>query len=430
MSTPPLRFLRSAKGVVLLSGLIVAGALVPAGVSAQTAFGLKWFGEVRPLSSPRMLALGGLAAVAPWGREPATVGLLNPALMAQAERVIYSFTWELGHLSGSYPDGEGSLWQSGPRMVGLVLPLGGGVAIGGGLQSHTTSEFEIHKSGEALDGVPVRFDYRGTGGLSQGAVGVAWKLPSGVAAVGLEADILFGSVKQEWSVDFEPAGYADTSDRLHRQHLGSRWKLGLQLNPTPRIRLGAAVGTRGSMDVKHIYVTTDAEADTSEGEARMGGTLLVGMGWLLNDMWALYADYRQAAWNKMEWVEEPALVGGAGAGATDFSGFSADWDVGIGIERQARPPDEQVTFWDTLPIRAGLRWGTIYAPDLGGGRISQWYGTLGTAQPIGREGRAWMDLALVFGGRTSADAGGATEGFWRIQIGITGAERWFLPPQR
>jgi hypothetical protein len=41
-----------------------------------------------------------------------------------------------------------------------------------------------------------------------------------------------------------------------------------------------------------------------------------------------------------------------------------------------------------------------------------------------------MDLVVIFGGRSSAEGSGVTENFWRIQIGITGAERWFLPPQR
>ncbi len=420
---------RTAPAALLLAVGLIVQIGIPANSLAQTAFGLKWFGELRHNSSPRMLALGGLSAVVPWGGEEGVVGQLNPALLADVQKVLYSFTWELGQLSGSYSDGEGTLTQSGPRLVGLAVPLGGGVAAGISLQSYTTSEFEIHSDGMAPGEIPVRFDYRGTGGLSQATAGVAWKTPSGAVSVGLESELLFGSVKQEWRINFEPADYSDTSDRLQRQHLGGRWRLGLQVVPVERLKIGVAVGTRGTLGVEHIFITSSSKADTVEGELKMGETLLVGAGWALNDIWSVYADYRQAAWNRMEWIEEPVSTGSSGA-ANDFSGFSADSDFGIGIEKLARPHEEQTSFWDTFPIRAGLRLGTIYAPDLSGGSVSQWYATLGTKRPIGRQNNAWIDLALVIGGRTAADAAGASEGFWRIQIGVTGAERWFLPPQR
>jgi hypothetical protein len=196
-----------------------------------------------------------------------------------------------------------------------------------------------------------------------------------------------------------------------------------------RLKVGAAYATRGNIGVEHIYITSSSEADTVDGELKMGGTLLVGAGWKLNDLWSVYADYRQAAWNQMEWTEKPLSLGSSGA-ANDFSGFSADSDFGIGIEREARPAAEQVTFWDALPLRAGVRFGTIYAPDLSGGSVSQWYATIGTTRPVGRQNLAWIDLALIYGKRTASAAAGSSEGFWRIQIGVTGAERWFLPPQR
>lgn len=420
---------RTVIAVLLLTVGLIVQIGVPANALAQTAFGLKWFGELRHHSSPRMLALGGLSAVAPWGGEEGVVGQLNPALLANVQRVLYSFTWELGQLSGSYSDGEGTLKQSGPRLVGLALPVGRGLVTGISLQSHTTSEFEIHSDGMAPGEIPVRFDYKGTGGLSQAIAGVAWKAPSGAVSIGLESELLFGSVKQEWRINFEPTGYSDSSDRLQRQHFGSRWRLGLQVIPAERLKIGMAVGTRGAIGVEHIFITSSSEADTVKGELKMGETLLVGAGWAMNDLWSAYADYRHAAWNRMEWTEEPVSIGSSGA-ANDFSGFSADRDFGIGIEKHARPSEEQTTFWDTFPIRAGLRLGTIYAPDLNGGSVSQWYATLGTTRPIGRQDNAWIDLALVIGRRTSADAAGASESFWRIQIGVTGAERWFLPPQR
>lgn len=415
------RIVRSCAATLLLV------VLLPSGVSAQTAFGIRWYGEIRSPASPRTLALGGLTAVSPWGREPASVGSRNPALLASAERVLYGFSWEVGRINGSYGSQSGVLWQNGPRLMGLVLPIGGGFAFGGGLQRITTNEFEVHTDGTAAGGVPVKYDYVGTGGLSQGIFTAAWRHPSGVVAAGVSADLIFGSFKQEWLVNFEPYGYVDTSDRVQRQHRGNRWTVGMQIQPLSRLRLGGAVGTRGTIRVKNIHTLSGAGSDTSRGELRLGETLMAGVGFSLNPQWAVYADYRKSAWDRAEWLSEPTTREGTLLGVTDLSNLSADWDIGVGVERQARELAEQVTALDAFPLRAGVRVGSIYAPDLHNGTVSRWYGTLGTAVSIGSESRAWADITLQFGGYTAT---GAKEFFWRIQIGITGAERWFLPPQR
>ncbi|MFC1595357.1 hypothetical protein ACFL3X_00385 [Gemmatimonadota bacterium] len=111
--------------------MVLLPFILPTDTSAQSAFGIRWFGELRSPAPPRTLAIGGISAVAPWGKEPVAAGQSNPALIAYSERVVYGFVWELGKLSGSYGGETGALWQNGPRLIGLVLPLGGGFAMGG-----------------------------------------------------------------------------------------------------------------------------------------------------------------------------------------------------------------------------------------------------------------------------------------------------------
>jgi len=414
-------------GAAALVALLVI--MQPVDVSAQTAFGIKWFGELRSPAPPRTLAIGGISAVAPWGREPVVPGQRNPALNAFSERVVYGFVWELGKLSGSYEGGEGTLWQNGPRVLGLVLPLGGGVAVSANLHSLTFNEFEVHTDSTMPDGSGKMYqNYIGTGGLSEGSFSLAWRLPSGAVALGISTDLLFGSIKHEWAVNFEPSGYVDTSDQLHRQHRGRRMTAGLQLQPFSSLRIGAAVSNRGELKVKHIYSTMGSESDTSEGKLRLGETMVVGAGLSLTDKWAVYFDYRRVGWDRAEWIEEPVSPSGSPVSVADIGLLTAESDIGFGFERRTPPVDQQLRFIDTLPLRVGVRLGTFYAPDISGGEVNKWYGTLGTAFNIGREGRTWADLTLQFGRYSTS--GDAHEFFWRVQIGITGAERWFLPPQR
>lgn len=415
-------------GWLRVAAVCLAAMGLPAAAGAQTALGIRYYGEVRSPAPPRTLAIGGIAAVRPWGPEPTAVGYRNPALAGYARRVMYGFTWEVGRLAGDYPDGRGSLLQIGPRMVGIMAPFGRGFAAEVTLSGLTTSEFEIHSQEASINGIAVRYDYFGSGGLDMGTVALAWAHPGGRVAVGVSANILFGSVKKEWKVEFIPPGYVDTSDRLQRQHSGRRWTFGFELSPLERLRVGGAVSTSANLDVTQIYTSSNATTDTSRAEMELGGGLVVSGGFRLTDLWAVYADYRRDAWNSTAWIRAPAGATGAGSGISDFAGFSPDWDFGVGVERQARAIEEQVTAFDTLPIRAGFRWGEIYAPDLDGGRVTQLYATLGTSFALGRGKRAWGDLAVQIGRRSGST--GVSETFWRIQLGMTGAELWFQPPQR
>ncbi len=415
--------------ITMMVMALVMLLVIPATTQAQTAFGIRWFGEPRSPAPPRTLAIGGVTAVAPWGDEPVAVGPGNPALISYAERVLYSFTWEVGRLDGSYGGEQGTLWQTGPRMLGLVLPLGRGFAFSADMKSLTFNEFEVHNEGVMPDGTGrVYHNYLGSGGLSKGSFSLAWRLPSGAASFGLSADLLFGAIKHEWAVNFEPTGFVDTRDRLQRQHRGNRLSAGVQLQPLSSLRLGAWFSNRGELRVDHVFSTVGSEQDTSSGRLRLGGTMVLGGGVSLSDKWAVYLDYRRVGWDRAEWLEEPVPASGAPVGIADIGLLKADADIGFGFERRTPPVDQQIRFIDTLPVRFGLRTGAFYAPDLGGGKVNRWYGTLGTAFDIGREGRTWADLTLQFGRYSTS--GDAHEFFWRVQIGITGAERWFQPPQR
>ncbi|MFC1545114.1 hypothetical protein ACFL44_00300 [Gemmatimonadota bacterium] len=409
--------------------MVLLGVMQPVNVSAQTAFGIKWFGEIRPTAPPRTLAIGGISAVTPWGEEPVTLGQRNPALNAFSEKVLYGLTWELGRLSGSYGGETGTLWQYGPRMLGLILPLGGGVAVSANLHSLTYNEFEVHTSSTMPDGVSRMYhNYIGTGGLSEGSFSLAWRLPSGALALGVSTDLIFGSIKHEWAVTFDSAGYVNTRDQVYRQHKGHRMTAGVQVEPIPSLRIGAALSNRGELNIKHIYSTVGSISDTSEGKLQPAGTMVVGAGFSLTDKWAVYLDYNRVSWDRAEWIEEPVQPSGSPVGIADIGLLTAESDIGIGFERRTPPVDQQIRFIDTIPLRAGVRLGTFYAPDTSGDAVKKWYGTLGTALDIGREGRTWADLTLQFGSYSTS--GDAHEFFWRVQIGITGAERWFLPPQR
>ncbi|MFC1595356.1 hypothetical protein ACFL3X_00380 [Gemmatimonadota bacterium] len=273
------------------------------------------------------------------------------------------------------------------------------------------------------------YDYLGKGGLSEGSFSLAWRNPSGAAALGISADLLLGSIKHEWAVNFESSGYVNTRDRLHRQHRGKRMTAGLQLQPLSSLRLGAAVSNRGELKVRHIFSSVGSDPDTSEGRLQLGETVVVGAGLSLTDKWAVYLDYRKVAWDRAEWLEEPATLSGTPVSVADIGLLTAETDIGFGVERRTPPIEQQMKFIDTLPLRAGVRLGRFYAPaDITGGEVNRWYGTLGTAFNIGREGRTWADLTLQFGRYSTS--GDAHEFFWRVQIGITGAERWFQPSQR
>ncbi len=268
--------------------------------------------------------------------------------------------------------------------------------------------------------------------MSRAYAGLSWRNASGFLAAGLSTEILFGAVKQEWAVRFDASGYVDTSDRLHRQYRGGRWTAGVQLQPLERLRLGAAWTPAGRSTVTWITSSAGAGTDSSEGELELGRNLSLGAGWSFGSVWAAYLDYTATAWDKAAWVTVPAGAAG-GDPLGNPAGLRADSAVGIGLERRARPLEEQATFFDTLPLRLGVRFGQLYAPVVEndvvtGQRVSRFSVMLGSAFFIGREKMAWGDVTLQLGRYRAAN--NDHELFWRLTIGISGAERWFLPPQR
>jgi len=416
------------RSTALTAVVVLAVLLAGRPAAAQTAFGVRWYGEVRSPAPPRTLALGGISAVLPWGDESASPGTENPALAAFGDQVVFGFTWELGRLSGDYPDGTGTLWQTGPRHMGLTASLGRGLALQVGLLGLTTSDFEIHTDNVVLDDIPVQLDYLGTGGLNAAAFGVAWRSPQGRLAAGAALDMVFGSVKQEWRVDFEPSGYLDTADRLQRQHRGERVRLGLQAVPLAPLRVGASVTLPTTLDVDLVYDSDGVGADTLSSGLELGSALNLSAGYALNDLWSAYFDWRSESWDTARWTDPPTSPAGIGTASGGLDVLRPEWGVGIGVERRARPLDEQATLLDALPLRLGVRFGGLYAPDLNGGEVGTWSVNLGTGFFWGRRRLAWSDLALQYGRRTGAD--GWSESFWRIQIGLTGGEKWFQPTQR
>lgn len=412
------------RGLALLAGLLG----LPAEASAQTAFGVKSYGELRSQAPPRTLALGGVGAVLPWGDRSSALGLPNPAAAAFSEQALFGFTWELGRLGGEYTDGNAVQWDTGPRMMGLLLAFGKGWAGTVRLQPVSISDFEIHSPDTEVNGVPVHYDYLGTGGLNTGRFSLAWRTPDGRLAVGAATDIYFGALKQRWDVEFLDTGYTDTSDSLQRQHRGLGWSVGVQGEPMGRLRLGALIEGGVRLKMKQLYTSTGAGSDTSSGSFRSGPVFQVSSGFRLNEQWALYADFRRAGWDRAEWITQPAAPGGIGLGGMDLTALGAEQDYGFGVERLARSIEDQRVALDAMPLRAGFRTGTLYARDLDGGSVNQWYLTLGTSLSLGGSDGGWLDLSFQYGGRSGTT--GAREKFWRLQLGITASERWFQAPQR
>jgi hypothetical protein len=408
--------------------LLIALLLAPAGAWAQSAFTSSSFGEIRTPAPPRTLALGGLSAVTPWGDIPTAVGMRNPALAAFSTSTLFGVSWELGHISGDYPDGTASLWETGPRLMGVLLPFGKGWAGSVQLAPITVFDFEVHTPDTQVGGVPVRYDYTGTGGLNLGQVGLAWKSADDRIAAGVSGNIIFGALKQAWRVEYGPSGYVDTNDRLQRQNRGHGWSAGLQVQPIDRLRLGLVWESGGRLNTKQVYLTTAAGSDTSRGVMDLGGTIMASAGFQIDRQWAVYADYRRTAWDRSAWVSAPVTPSGSGIGTPDLSILRADSDMGFGIERRSLPDVDQRTWLDALPVRAGLRWGSMYAPDLDSGQVDQWFATLGSSFRLGKSDGGWLDVSLQYGGRTGST--GIREGFWRLQFGFSGAEEWFKPPQR
>jgi hypothetical protein len=397
---------RSARLLGLLLALLAACAAGPA--RANSVFSIGGLGEPQLEEAARLRALGGAGAAE---HGPRAFSLVNPATMADAERLIFEGTImpAVRRVSAAdFPTETGA--ETTVPSLRLTVMLPGRVVLGVAYLTATNAQFRVDRLDTA--GVPSALSIEGTGGMSLGRISLARRVTP-VFSLGVDCDILAGGYREIWYRTFPDSALFSSRDTLEVDYANrARFRIG-GLFSRQKFSLGAAVELEQSLPMTTTQRSAGPAVHADRGDLTIPPGLAVGVSVPLGWRERAVAQYRRAGWSRSSL--ESNLVD-----------FRAQERYSVGLERQYPPPGENLRGFAAMPLRVGgyfLRWPDLLPPagaaDISGGTASvdEWAVTFGTGIRSADRGGS-LDVSFELGSRGSLGTLGAREQFVRLAFSL------------
>jgi hypothetical protein len=300
-----------------------------------------------------------------------------------------------------------------------------------GLRSYTRMEFSLRDRGTNSEGEEYYEFLKGSGGFSLATVTLARHWPNLHLKVGAETGLLFGSLRQQYSLyHVQAAPPFDVSNDYRLGAVGPSLRLGGLWQPLPALGLGLAytVPTRVRLSLDEESASNNTDSRQALGQVTLPSTLDLGVA-LTRGPLRYLVDLSYSDWSATrlqgDLVEDIALA----------RRQDATLALAAGVER-LHEDDFTLAWYRKCDWRAGLRLEQGYlaynsAPYLGGADVYHDLDLLalsaGTSLPT-RDRRGWLDLGLEF--TFSGDTGelGLKEQGFRFRASFAGSDLWFRRP--
>ena len=312
--------------------------------------------------------------------------------------------------------------------------------------------FTLENQGDITDPYTLQtitntYSYEGNGGLHLGYIGAGWK-PFKHLSVGANIGLLWGTINNQMTQTFAENGTANTSNysslSTYYKATIQTWKadVGVQYqwlaDAKNRVTLGATVGIGHKIGSDATVERTTLNGDTisaSCGSAyQLPMTYSVGVSWEHREKLTLAADFTLEQWSK---CTTPQLVSSTDGGV-DYrpsKGLYKDhYRVNVGMEYVPGRFDR--SYWHRLNYRFGLTYSSSYLKVNGYDGPKEYGVSAGIGLPITN---AWTNRSLLniykpsyvnIGVQwTRRDASASAlidENIFRINIGLSFNERWFM----
>lgn len=275
--------------------------------------------------------------------------------------------------------------------------------------------------------------HSGSGGIHQAFVGVGWNVFAGLS-VGANISYLWGSYDRQISISSSDS-YVNTMQRTYSATVNSyKVDLGLQLDQPltkqDRLTLGATVGIGHKLGADPEVTTTSSNSQTGVSSS---STLVVadglaipmsygfGLAWRHANQLTVGLDYTLQQWGGVDIPETDASTG-------DYvlkSGLLSDrHKVTVGGEWVSDEMSQD--FFRRIRYRVGASYATPYVKIQGLDGPKEYSVSAGFGIPIvnGYNNRSFLNISGQW--VRSESKAFITENTFRINIGITFNERWFM----
>jgi hypothetical protein len=275
-----------------------------------------------------------------------------------------------------------------------------------------------------------KFEYEGSGGLSQVYWGNAYRLHKNLYA-GFNMGFIFGPLNKVQSLTFPDSLYyygakieteTYVQDFLfnygllyHGTYKGDHFfSAGLTFSNSQKLTVTDDI--LSTTFVRNYILNIDNTVDTvsyspqTKGTIKLPSSFGIGVSMGRTDRWLGAVDFKMQDWSKFKYYDQPNILKNSfdfSAGAQFKPAFA---DVGSYLMR--------------MQYRAGFRYSQTYL-ELRETQLNEIAMSFGLGFPL-RKTKSTFNLAAEFGRRGTTNNGLIQDNFVRLSFGVSFVERWFL----
>lgn len=262
--------------------------------------------------------------------------------------------------------------------------------------------------------------YTGEGGLYQPYIGLGWQPFKGFS-VGVSGSYVYGDIDHTVKIDLansevDPIRKYSAVVRSYKVDFGLQYYATIAKKHS--LTVGAAYSLGHNMYTR-AYKTTqtadEAVTDTIKGGFRMPHTYGGGLTYCYNNQWRIGADYTFQQW------------GGTTFFGDDETGINRH-KVSIGFEYL--PAEASNKFYKMMSYRCGVHFAQPYTVIKGGNGCNEYGISAGVSLPFMNRNNKYSHAEIHVSGQyihtSPKQAGLIAENYFRLNIGITFNEAWFM----
>ena len=405
--------------------LFLSGASLMAQNSTSSPYSKFGIGELEMASGGRNAGMGqtGIAL-----RSNLFFNSANPASLTAIEPQSFlfdmGFNYKYTHLantgkSANVTDGNISWVQMG---FPISKKLFGGFSV----NPKSSVGYSIYTL-KTIDGTTVEYPsvYEGSGGLSEGALLLAWKISKNIS-LGGKGGYIWGNITQ--TIDQSIAVSNTTYEILQTDNVhysGGYFNVGTQLtiplNSKSSIILGGLAGLSSDMKAKTSTTITKSYSSSSEVistttknsySKKLPLDLGFGISFLYGQKWVGSFDFKQSNWNDANLIFDSSKL-------TTNNSFRG------GIEYA--PKEEKQSFRQTVRYRLGYRYESGYLK-IYNNQIHEQALSFGFGMPI-RKDKSFANFSIELGTRGTKASNLVKEDFIKFNCSFNLFDRWFYKRQ-
>jgi hypothetical protein len=349
---------------------------------------------------------------------------LNPASWSALKRVRFELNFGYDELKLSNSNDTKYYGDGLFKGVTFAFPVSevNKIGVAFGLVPYSRIKYEVTQN--VTDSVTGNYKttYLGSGGLSKIFIGSSYELP-GEILIGATLEYYFGNIDYTSKLEFENTSYFPAQYELNYAPKGFGTTLGLitpdlsvlfDSSSVTNLRFGLSANIIGNLNTDTSLVSTSSSLvdSVSSGKTKMSVPLRLNAGIHLtfDNVYNIAFDYFYQPWTQFKLSE------------INQSNLSDIHRVSLGFEY--RPQHEPgISFWEQIMFRAGLSY-EMSQYNFDGNNLKQYSAFGGFGLPLNPENT--VDVAFEYSVRGNRENNLLQENFFRINLGISFGDIWFV----